>query len=73
MIVDMVYDLVCVSLVLQVNHGKKREQVGGGGRGNKVRTYNFIENRMTDHRLEKKTSQLEKVLKGQLELLWKHE
>ena len=49
----------------------KRQQMDGGGRGNKVRTYNFIESRVTDHRLETKTTKIDKIMKGQLELLWK--
>lgn len=47
----------------------KRQQVDGGGRGNKVRTYNFIDSRVTDHRLEKKTHNIDKIMRGQLELL----
>lgn len=49
----------------------KRRQMDGGGRGNKIRTYNFIESRVTDHRLGTKTGKIDKVMKGQLELLWK--
>ena len=48
----------------------KREQMDGGGRGNKTRTYNFIDSRVTDHILGTKTSRIDKVMKGQLELLW---
>lgn len=48
----------------------KRQQVDGGGRGNKVRTYNFIDSRVTDHRLEKKTHNIDKIMRGQLELLF---
>jgi len=48
----------------------KREQFDGGGRGNKVRTYNFIENRVTDHRTGAKSTQIRRVMKGDLDLLW---
>lgn len=48
----------------------KRQQMDGGGRGNKVRTYNFIDGRVTDHRLETKTTQIQKVMKGEFDLLW---
>lgn len=49
---------------------KKREQVDGGGRGNKIRTYNFIDGRAVDHRTGKKTSKLKQVMKGRFDLLW---
>jgi len=47
----------------------KREQVDGGGRGNKIRTYNFIDGRAVDHRTGKKTSKLKQVMKGDFDLL----
>lgn len=47
----------------------KRIQVDGGGRGNKIRTYNFIESRATDHRTGKKTSKLNRIMKGEFDLL----
>ncbi|WP_366883044.1 peptide chain release factor-like protein [Hydrogenophaga sp.] len=47
----------------------KREQVDGGGRGNKIRTYNFIDGRAVDHRSGKKTSKLKQVMKGRFDLL----
>jgi peptide chain release factor 1 len=48
----------------------RKKQIDGGGRGNKVRTYNFLESRVVDHRLECKTSQVKKVLNGDLDLLF---
>jgi peptide chain release factor 1 len=50
---------------------EKRKQVDGGNRSNKVRTYNFIDNRVTDHNLGLKTTQIDKVMKGKFELIWK--
>jgi peptide chain release factor 1 len=47
----------------------KREQVDGGGRGNKVRTYNFIANRVTDHVRGTKTGKIKQVMRGHFELL----
>jgi peptide chain release factor 1 len=45
----------------------RRAQVGGGGRSEKVRTYNFKENRVTDHRIGLTLYQLDRVLAGELE------
>jgi peptide chain release factor 1 len=49
----------------------RKSQVNRGDRSEKMRTYNFPENRITDHRLNLKIYQLEKVLKGDLSLLHK--
>jgi peptide chain release factor 1 len=45
----------------------RREQVGGGGRSEKIRTYNFPENRVTDHRVGVTVHKLDRVLKGELD------
>jgi peptide chain release factor 1 len=45
----------------------RRGQVGGGGRSEKVRTYNFKENRVTDHRIGLTLYKLDKVLAGNLD------
>jgi len=45
----------------------RRSQVGSGERAEKIRTYNFPQNRVTDHRLNKTLYQLETVLDGDLE------
>lgn len=46
--------------------GAKRSQIGGGGRSEKIRTYNFKENRVTDHRIGLTLYALERVLAGGL-------
>lgn len=48
----------------------RRGQVGDGGRANKVRTYNFIDSRVVDHRLGTRTTQIRQVMRGRLELLF---
>jgi len=45
----------------------RRDQVGGGGRSEKVRTYNFKENRVSDHRIGLTIYKLDKVLAGDLD------
>lgn len=44
-----------------------RAQVGGGGRSEKVRTYNFKENRLSDHRIGLTLYKLDHVLAGDLD------
>ena len=46
---------------------ERRAQVGGGGRGEKIRTYNFKENRLTDHRIGFTIYRLADVLAGDLD------
>ena len=48
---------------------QRRSQVGGGGRSEKIRTYNFKENRVTDHRVNLTLYKLDKVLMGELDEL----
>jgi peptide chain release factor 1 len=47
--------------------GARKDQVGGGGRSEKIRTYNFKENRVTDHRIGLTIYKLDKVLAGELD------
>lgn len=49
--------------------GNIRQKAGSGRRSDKIRTYNFQQNRVTDHRTNKKTRQLEEVLGGNLDLI----
>ena len=45
----------------------RKMQVGGGGRSEKIRTYNFKENRVSDHRIGLTVYKLDKVLGGELD------
>jgi peptide chain release factor 1 len=45
----------------------RRSQVGGGGRAEKIRTYNFKESRVTDHRINLTLYKLDAVLQGDLD------
>jgi peptide chain release factor 1 len=45
----------------------RRDQVKGGGRSEKIRTYNFKEKRVTDHRIGLTVHSLDQVLAGQLD------
>ncbi len=47
--------------------GARRSQVGSGGRSEKVRTYNYKENRVTDHRIGLTIKRLDQVLEGDLD------
>ena len=48
---------------------QRESQVGGGGRSEKIRTYNYRENRVTDHRINLTLHKLDQVLVGDLDEL----
>ena len=60
-----------LDLAEQEQHDKisaeRRSQVGSGDRSEKIRTYNFKENRVTDHRIGLTIYKLDKVLAGELD------
>lgn len=53
--------------VTEANSTARRSQIGGGGRSEKIRTYNFKENRITDHRIGLTLYKLDRVLLGELD------
>jgi peptide chain release factor 1 len=46
---------------------QRRSQIGTGERAEKIRTYNFPENRLTDHRIKLTAHQLDRILGGELD------
>jgi peptide chain release factor 1 len=48
---------------------QRKAQVGSGGRSEKIRTYNFKENRVTDHRINLTLYKLDRILAGDLDEL----
>jgi peptide chain release factor 1 len=46
---------------------ERRQMVGSGDRSEKIRTYNFKENRVSDHRIQLTIHQLDLVMEGQLD------
>lgn len=49
----------------------RKEQLQGGHRSGKLRTYNFMEGRVVDHRLGKKSGNVKGIMKGQFHKLFK--
>jgi peptide chain release factor 1 len=48
---------------------ERREQIGWAKRAEKIRTYNFPQNRVTDHRIKKSWHNLEEIMGGDLDII----
>lgn len=65
------------SRLWQIEQDKKRKEkssmrlqmVGSGDRSEKIRTYNFPQDRITDHRISKSWKNMEKILGGSLDVI----
>ena len=51
--------------------GERRDQIGSGDRSQRIRTYNFPQNRVTDHRINLTLYALDRVIEGDLDMLVK--
>ena len=62
------YELERLETLGQLSADRKA-QIGSGERSEKIRTYNFPDDRITDHRINKKWHNLERILNGDLDLI----
>ena len=51
--------------------GERKAQIHAAKRAEKIRTYNFPQNRITDHRIKKKWHNLEDILNGEMDKMIK--
>ncbi len=60
------YDMEMQAQQKQITE-ERRSQIGSGDRSEKVRTYNFPQNRLTDHRIGLTLHQLDRIMEGRID------
>jgi peptide chain release factor 1 len=48
---------------------ERRSKIGTGDRSEKIRTYNYPQNRVTDHRINLTLMQLDRIMQGKMDEL----
>ena len=52
---------------LEASHAERKNKIGTGDRSEKIRTYNYPQNRVTDHRINFSIMELDRVMDGYLD------
>lgn len=50
----------------EANHAERKNKIGTGDRSEKIRTYNYPQNRLTDHRIGFTSMNLDRIMNGEL-------